>query len=99
VGSLLSESKVEQKKITKEDSEVGGTRYLARPWQLKNKSPGAGGIGRGEWTSANDVFPTGSFGARELLSVLTKKMAQDSRTEAASLEVVNSLPEWIFANV
>jgi transcription initiation factor TFIIH subunit 1 len=36
-------------------------------------------------------FPPAALG-RELLSALTKKMAQDSRTEAASLEVVNRLP-------
>ena len=37
-------------------------------------------------------FPPAGLG-RELLSALTKKMAQDSRTEAASLEAVNKLPE------
>ncbi|ACI65551.1 predicted protein [Phaeodactylum tricornutum CCAP 1055/1] len=37
-------------------------------------------------------FPPPSLG-RELLSALTRKMAQDSRTEAASLEMVNKLPE------
>jgi len=37
-------------------------------------------------------FPPPAFG-RELLSALTKKMAQDSQTEAASLKMVNKLPE------
>lgn len=37
-------------------------------------------------------FPPPALG-KELLSALTKKMAQDSQTEAASLEMVNKLPE------
>jgi transcription initiation factor TFIIH subunit 1 len=37
-------------------------------------------------------FPPAALG-RELLSALTKKMAQDSKTEEASLELVNRLPE------
>lgn len=37
-------------------------------------------------------FPPDQLG-RDLLTALTKKMAQDSRTEAASLEMVNSLPD------
>lgn len=37
-------------------------------------------------------FPPDALG-RELLSALTKKMANDSKTEAASLEMVNMLPE------
>lgn len=37
-------------------------------------------------------FPPPTLG-KELLSALTKKMAQDSQTEAASLEMVSKLPE------
>jgi len=39
-----------------------------------------------------DCFPPPKLG-RELLSALTKKMAQDSKTNAATLEVVKTLPE------
>ena len=43
-------------------------------------------------------FPTAALG-RELLAALTKKMAQDSRTEAASLEMVHKLPEDFRKNL
>ena len=39
-----------------------------------------------------NCFPPAKLG-RELLSALTKKMAQDSKTNAATLEVVKTLPE------
>jgi transcription initiation factor TFIIH subunit 1 len=39
-----------------------------------------------------DCFPPPKLG-RELLQALTKKMAQDSKTNAATLEVVKTLPE------
>jgi transcription initiation factor TFIIH subunit 1 len=41
---------------------------------------------------AASCFPPPAFGY-EILSALTKKMAMDSKTEAASLEMVNQLPE------
>lgn len=45
----------------------------------------------------NNYLPSGCFPpaalGRELLSALTKKMAQDAKTESASLEVINNLPE------
>jgi hypothetical protein len=94
---VKSRTKKEQSKESM--SEVGGTRYF-KAMAAENKSPGAGlASRRGEWTSANDVFLTGSLPSASSCRSLTKKMAQDSRTEAASLEVVNSLPERIFANV
>mmetsp|Transcript_22520 Transcript_22520/g.46946 ORF Transcript_22520/g.46946 Transcript_22520/m.46946 type:complete len:692 (-) Transcript_22520:396-2471(-) len=42
--------------------------------------------------SAQECFPPPKLG-RELLTALTKKMAIDARTEAASLEMVNRLPD------
>ena len=43
-------------------------------------------------TLSNKCFPPAKLG-RKLLSALTEKMALDSRTESASLEMVNKLPE------
>lgn len=43
-------------------------------------------------TQLEDAFPPASLG-RDLLAALTKKMAADSKTDADTLEVVNSLPE------
>jgi transcription initiation factor TFIIH subunit 1 len=42
-------------------------------------------------TQLEDAFPPPDHG-RELLKALTKRMAQDSKTDADTLEVVNSLP-------
>lgn len=42
--------------------------------------------------STQDFFPEPQLG-RELLSALTKKMAQDSKSNAATLETVKTLPE------
>ncbi len=42
-------------------------------------------------TQLDDAFPPPGHG-RDLLKALTKRMAQDSKTDADTLEVVNSLP-------
>eukprot|EP00533_Pseudo-nitzschia_delicatissima_P007916 CAMPEP_0116085230 /NCGR_PEP_ID=MMETSP0327-20121206/4213_1 /TAXON_ID=44447 /ORGANISM="Pseudo-nitzschia delicatissima, Strain B596" /LENGTH=661 /DNA_ID=CAMNT_0003576205 /DNA_START=234 /DNA_END=2219 /DNA_ORIENTATION=- len=42
-------------------------------------------------TTTSDAFPPPGHG-RDLLKALTKRMAQDSKTDADTLEVVNSLP-------
>jgi transcription initiation factor TFIIH subunit 1 len=49
-------------------------------------------------TLPSSCFPPAALG-KELLSALTKKMAQDSKTEAASLEVVNKLPKEFRNNL
>jgi transcription initiation factor TFIIH subunit 1 len=43
-------------------------------------------------TKLDDAFPPAQLG-KELLGALTKKMAEDSKTDADTLEVVNALPE------
>lgn len=50
------------------------------------------GKGTDNFLTAEEYFPPPQLG-RELLSALTKKMAQDSKTNAATLEVVKILPE------
>lgn len=62
-------------------------RELASP--LRNKANS--GTANSGFTP-DECFPIPTFGS-ELLSALTKKMSQDSKTEAETQDVVNSLPE------
>jgi len=63
---------------------VGKTSALTT--SLRNEKVGA------QVSQLDDAFPPAQLG-KELLGALTKKMAADSKTEADTLEVVNSLPE------
>jgi transcription initiation factor TFIIH subunit 1 len=96
VEAYYSTQKAEQKEQSIEADEEASKRHkvFAKVMTAKTKAlaraltVGAEASGRLQTT----CFPPPALGCK-LLSALTKKMAQDSRTDGASLEVVNSLPE------
>jgi transcription initiation factor TFIIH subunit 1 len=96
VEAYYSSQKSEQKEQSKESDEEAARRHkvfgkaMAAKTKALAQALASGGEASGRLQTT--CFPPAALG-RELLSALTKKMAQDSRTEAASLEVVNSLPE------
>jgi transcription initiation factor TFIIH subunit 1 len=96
VEAYYSSQKSEQKEHSKESDEEASRRHkvfgkaMAAKTKALAQALASGGEASGRLQTT--CFPPAALG-RELLSALTKKMAQDSRTEAASLEVVNSLPE------
>lgn len=96
VEAYYSSQKSEQKEQSKEADEEASRRHkvfgkaMAAKTKTLAQALASGGEANGRLQST--CFPPAALG-RELLSALTKKMAEDSRTEAASLEVVNSLPE------
>jgi transcription initiation factor TFIIH subunit 1 len=95
VEAYYSSQKAEQKVQTKETDEEASKRHtvFAKAMAAKTKALAQSlALGDSSGRLQTTCFPPAALG-RELLSALTKKMAQDSRTEAASLEVVNSLPE------
>jgi transcription initiation factor TFIIH subunit 1 len=94
VEAYYSSQKAEQKEQTKEADEEASKRHkvFAKAMAAKTKALAQAMGGEDSGRLQTTCFPPAALG-RELLSALTKKMAQDSRTEAASLEVVNSLPE------
>jgi transcription initiation factor TFIIH subunit 1 len=88
-----------EKKDAQVDSEEARQRYAVFSQRIAAKVRDLAAPLRTPGTNPNNTafshdecFPTPVLG-RELLSALTKKMSQDSKTEAETQDVVNSLPE------
>jgi transcription initiation factor TFIIH subunit 1 len=85
------ESRIEMAKKHALLSKTVAAKTLAIAKSLRATSAAAQS-GAGRVFLSPKCFPEPNLG-RELLNALTKKMAQDSRTEAASLEMVSKLPD------